>query len=307
MEYPIIDGMPVLVPDVRAYLVRFVDQLIIRDDLPAGIESLLGDALGPGTSFDSNRQTLSSYVWDHYGDLDPAEVPESAEPGAVQACVGNGLAMLAPPPEGLCLDLGCGPGRSTFALAAVRPGLTLGVDLNPASLRVAHTILRDKRVCYARRRVGLVYDRREFAVSLGGAERTDFWIADASELPFADATCGLAVGINLLDCLGAPVSGLATIGRVLADGGGAILSTPYDWSGAATPPENWIGGHSQRASHGGSAEPLLRRLLASDGNAASGLELQDETPRQPWSIRLHERAVMHYHAHLVVARRRTRS
>lgn len=304
MEYPIVDGMPVLVPDVRAYVGRMLDQIAMRSDIPATIESLLGDAAGPGSAFDAMRQTLSGYAWDHYADLDPAEGNEGAAPGAAISCLEAGLAMLPSAPVRSCLDLGCGPGRTSFLLASACDGLVLGIDLNPSLLRLATAVLRERRVRYPRRRIGLVYDRRDFPIDLPGAERVDFWIADATALPLADGGCDLAVALNVLDCLGAPAEGLAAIGRALRADGRAILASPYDWSTTATPVENWIGGHSQRGPHKGAAEPLLRRLLNGESGFDIGLELLDEKSRQPWQLRLHDRSIMRYDSHLVVARRR---
>ncbi len=303
MEYPIVEGVPILVADLRANIGRSLHLLLMRGDIPPMVESLLGDAAGPGSMLDAVRQSVSSYAWDHYGDLDPEEEEGDDTPGAVRRCIEAGLALLPDPPEGPALDLGCGPGRATFTLAAHTGGLVLGIDLNLPLVQFAARTLRTGRVDYPRRRIGMVYDRRAFPVDLAGTERVDFWAADAAALPLADASCGLVAGLNLLDCLGAPGEGLASIGRVLRDGGIAILATPYDWSGTTTPVENWIGGHSQRGPHGGAAEPLLRGLLGPDGRAGSGLEALAEIERVPWHVRMHARSTMRYASHLVAARR----
>lgn len=295
-EYPIIDGLPLLVPDVRGYVAQALPLLMARDDLPAGIESLLGDCAGAGSAFDSVRQHLSSYGWDHYADLDPTEPAGEDAPGAVARCLHTALDLLGRPPAGPAVELGCGPGRATFELAARLDGPVLGVDLSFPLAALAAGVLRRGRVRYPRRRIGVVYDRHDFAVALPDAERVDFWVADALALPFADGQFGLAIGLNLLDCLPAPVDGVAALGRLLRPEGRAVLACPYDWSPSVTPMEQWLGGHSQRGAHGGAAEPLLRHVLA-DG--AHGLRLTAEAPDVPWQVRLHDRALMRYRAHVV--------
>ena len=222
-------------------------------------------------------------------------------------CLDAGLARLPAKPAGPIVDLGCGPGRSSFDLAARTDELVLGIDLHVALARFAARTLRSGRVDYPRRRIGLVYERRSFPLDLQGTERVDFWAADAAALPLPDASCNLAVGLNLLDCLGTPTEGLSSIGRVLRDGGAAILATPYDWSAAATPVENWLGGHSQRGAHAGAAEPLLRMLMAGDERTACGLAMVADVEDIPWQVRLHERATMRYSSHMVVAQRMRRS
>lgn len=69
-EYPIIDGIPILVADLRAYVAQHVLPILTRDDLSPALESLLGDCLGPATAFDAQRQHLSTYVFDHWGEHD---------------------------------------------------------------------------------------------------------------------------------------------------------------------------------------------------------------------------------------------
>ncbi|HKS24316.1 MAG TPA: hypothetical protein VJZ76_16060, partial [Thermoanaerobaculia bacterium] len=90
----------------------------------------------------------------------------------------------------------------------------------------------------------------------------------------------------------------AELARVVHAGGTAVVATPYDWSPASTPMENWIGGHSQRGPHGGAPEPLLRAVLAEEG-----FEIVEERERLPWRVRLHDRSSVEYEVHAVVARR----
>ena len=173
------------------------------------------------------------------------------------------------------------------------------MDSNLALLRLARHAATGRGIRYARRRVGIAFDRRSFPVALPGAERVDFWAGDALALPFADATIGTVVALNLLDCVTDPTRFLAGIAACLRAGGQLLMATPYDWATRATPVEAWLGGHSQRADHGGAAEPALRRLLT----PALGLDIIGEIAAWPWHTRLHDRASVQYSAHLVAARR----
>jgi SAM-dependent methyltransferase len=205
---------------------------------------------------------------------------------------------------GPVLDVGCSVGRAAFELARRTDGLVLGVDVNFAMLRLAAGVLCRGVVRYPRRRVGLVYDRREFPVQFENAATVDFWACDATALPFTDCTFAAAVGLNVLDCVASPLDLLGSMGRVLRPDAPLVLCTPYDWSGAATPPEAWIGGHSQRGATRGAAEPVLRALLTPGAHPASvaGLRLEAEINDLPWHVRLHDRGTMAYRTHLVVAR-----
>ena len=302
-EYPIIDGLPVLVPNVRTWVVENLDRLMARSDLAPEIESLLGDCSGPNSAFDARRQHLSNYAFDHYGDFDPDPDPSGAEPASIVRSLKRGLQLLGDSP-GPVLDLGCGVGRGAFEMAQRTDDLVLGVDLHAPMMQLASTVLRTGQVTAPRRRVGVVYDRRSFPVSLPHAERVDFWIADALALPFVPGTFGTVIAQNVLDCSASPIGLLAAVRDQLVSGGGAVLATPYDWSPGATAYEAWIGGHSQRSPAGGASEPLLRELLGgSHPQAIEGLTAVGEDLNVPWHVRLHDRAVMQYRAHVVALRR----
>lgn len=347
LEYPIIDGIPVIVPELRTLLTERGIELLLRDDIDPLLESMFGDAMGPGGWFDVMRQTMSSYAWDSWADLDPGEplaeppVEEGPAPGAVRRCLERLLAMAGHPVPGQpvagqlipahpvsgqlipahpvpahptpaypaniarALDIGCAAGRSAFTLAERHPGaLVLGIDMTLGLLRLAHGALHGT-VSYPRRRIGLVYDRRRFAVSLAGSERVDFWACDALALPFAPASADLVAALNVLDCVTEPRRLLAGLAEVLRDGGRLLLATPYDWSTRATPMETWIGGHSQRAAHRGAAEPFLRSLLTTGDHPQSvpGLRLLSETHAWPWQTRLHDRSTVSYRSHLLALAR----
>lgn len=284
-EYPVVDGIPILVANIRGWLAANPLQVLLRDDLSPILESLLGDVLGPGSQYDTLRQHTGIYAADHYttGGAAPrlvAHLLDLAGPSAVDA------------PQ---LDLGCSVGGTTFTLAARHQRLTVGVDLNFAMLRIASRALREGRIAYPRRRVGVVYDRQELTLDLPHRDLVDFWCCDASALPFGDHTFSMAAALNLVDCVPSPATLLAELTRTLGRGGLALLSTPYDWTPSVTPYESWLGGHSQRGPHRGSAEEVLKAMLP--------LTVIAEEPSLPWRVRLHDRSVMEYAVHVAIGRK----
>ena len=295
-EYPILEGLPLLLADLRGWVEANLTSLLARDDLGPEVASLLGDCLGPTSPWNSARQHLSTYAESHY---DSGDSGEASAPGSIHHLLDRALALAPPPADGPILDLGCAVGGTTFGLAFDGREV-LGGDLHPVLLRCAGRLLREGRIEVPRRRVGCVYDPVEIEPPPTRAEKVDFWLIDAVDLPFADATFGAVAALNLLDCVRSPLDTLREIGRVLRPGGVVWLASPYDWSVGATPFEGWIGGHSQRGADGGAAEPRLRSLLTPE---VSGLELIAEERDVPWRLRLHARGVMEYQVDLVVARR----
>jgi SAM-dependent methyltransferase/uncharacterized protein YbaR (Trm112 family) len=304
-EYPIIDGVPILLANLRQYIADGLLPIYARADLGETLESIIGDCCGPATAFDQVRQYLSSYTRDHYGDLDPAEASTEPRPGSMSRSLALGLDLAKPVPPGPCIDIGCSVGRGSFMLAEPGDRLVLGVDLNFSMLRLASTVLRDGVVRYSRRRAGIVYERREFTVKLPHADLVDFWACDATALPFPAGGFALATSMHSLDSVRSPHDLLESIGRTLGPGGRAIIASPYDWHPAATPIETWLGGHSQRTPAQGEPAEILRALLRPGAHPSSlkTLTFTDERDDIPWHVRLHDRSTMLYRTHLVVATR----
>lgn len=306
LEFPIIDGIPIIVRNVRQYISDNLFHITARNDLSDKIQSLLGDCAGPATVFDATRQHLSSYGWDHYGDLSPDNnnISKSTyEPGSIVSCLEKALTLVPHHTDGKIIDNGCSVGRTTFELAEKHQGLVLGVDVNFSMLRVAQKVLHDKMLHFPLRRIGIVYDEQSFTVNFKNRDRVDFWACDAMALPFSEQQFDLATAFNLLDSLNSPRDLLASIASVLKNGGHALLSTPYDWSALATPLETWIGGHSQRGPEHGAAEPLLRALLTPGAHPQSlnNLDMLAEISDFPWSIRVHDRSSTVYNVHIIAA------
>ncbi|MEO8382223.1 MAG: hypothetical protein ABI779_21355, partial [Acidobacteriota bacterium] len=103
-EYPVIDGVPILVGPIRAWLSANPLQVLQRDDLSAEVESLLGDVLGAGSSYDTTRQHAGIYASAHYEEHSAKSVLELA-------------LQHVPASDGPILDAGCSVGGMTFALA----------------------------------------------------------------------------------------------------------------------------------------------------------------------------------------------
>lgn len=303
-EYPIVDGIPIIVGTIRKYINDNFYHITQRNDFSMLSESLLGDYSGPGSEFNSIRHYLSSYAWDHYGDQAPDQEFTSQQngpvPGSVIRCLQSGLNLFESMPAAPALDVGCAVGRSTFEVAQRCEGLTLGIDLNFSLLRVAQKVLHEGRISFPLKRTGIVYERHEYDVTMPQANKVDFWACDAIALPFADETFHFMSALNVLDTVTSPAGLLISLSNGLKNTGKLLLSTPYDWS-PPVPIHNWFGGHAQRAPHQGSSETVLRSHLAENSQTAPNLELKmvAEIEHHPWSVRVHDRRTAQYDAHII--------
>jgi SAM-dependent methyltransferase/uncharacterized protein YbaR (Trm112 family) len=313
-EYPVIDGIPIITPDVRTVLNAQANHINQRLDLGASLTSLLGDVLGDASEFHMRRQHLSIYGWDGYGEFAGAEASPGATtidfegtgpaPGAASRALARGLEMLGGL-EGPVIDLGCAVGRTTYDLAAETDAPVLGVDLSFLMLQLAHQVLRAGTASFELRHGGLVYHPIKAATPFAGTPNADFWLSDAMSIPLRPGKAGTIVALNLLDCVPSPLALLETIRATLRPGGRALIGCPYDWASSATPPEQWIGGHSQRGGYGGESDALLRALLTPGAHPQS---LNDVTilgeAEVEWQTRLHARSITQYRVHLIALEKR---
>lgn len=303
-EYPIVDGVPLLIAGLREYVQNQAAALWERRDWQPRTTTLLGDCLGPNTAWDQLRQHQSSYVWDHFAAHDPDEPAAPPQPGGPVRMLERAVELAGPFPVGPAVDVGCAVGGATWKLAQLVQGLVLGIDLNFGFLRTAWQILRSGQVQYDRRRVGLVYDRRTFAIPQARGEQIDFWAADALSLPLPESSFDSAVALNVLDSIADPYRLLLALAAAVRPGGRLVVACPFDWSAQATPLERWLGGHSQRGPNQGASEPVVRALVSARDAGSPGLwRTLAEDPSVPWQVRLHDRSYVQYRAWLLVAER----
>ena len=105
------------------------------------------------------------------------------------------------------VDLGCGPGVSTFALATRCPSdLVVGIDVAPRMLREAR--------------------RRQRSLKLGGA-RIAWVLADSTRLPLRDESVDALAGHSFLYLVHDRDRTLAEARRALRPGGRLVLMEPH--------------------------------------------------------------------------------
>ncbi len=292
-EYPIIDGIPVLVIDPRAFLTNSQHHVLLRADLPDMLVGMVGDALGPGSDLDTTRQHLSLYAGTHFADW-----TSGGDQSQVPAILETGWSAL-PAQDGPAIDLGTSVGRGVWELAARHDGTVVGADLNFSMLRLGQQLLLEGRASYPQRRVGMVFDPVEVVLpDEMASDRVDLWAMDCMALPFRGDQFAMATALNLVDCIPGPTDMIAETARILKADAGALFTTPYDWSPNATDPVGWMGGHSQRGPLGGAAEPVLAATLTQ-----YGLNPLAEYHDVPWEIRVHARSTMQYRLHVVACQR----
>jgi uncharacterized protein YbaR (Trm112 family)/SAM-dependent methyltransferase len=296
-EFPILDGIPLIMANVRETVHSQMAAFMQRRDISAYAASFLADCAGPGSDFERERYRCGAYAHAHWSPL-----PDVAAAGA-GAVIHAGLQLL-PPPRGTWIDIGCSLGRSAVELIRAGVSLVAAVDLNLNMLRAFAEALRTGSLTYDLRRVGVVYDRITVDIAIDDHVRNSIavWACDAAALPFAAGIAHGALSINLIDCMAYPINQLSEMTRVLHSGGHACIASPFDWSTVATPFESWLGGHTQRGPLKGSSQAELERILGATDPAGLGVRMIGHSEAH-WAIPVHERATMQYRTFIAAARK----
>jgi SAM-dependent methyltransferase/uncharacterized protein YbaR (Trm112 family) len=320
--YPVLDGIPVVVRDARAYFESEVVAAFAREDLPEAVAGLVAAALPDEAPVNRDRELVSSYCDAHYGEMiakrgaEPGE--ERPQPRGLNELIARlpqdpprsrpgsaGRRAEAAGPEhtddGPALDLGCGAGRAALELG-LRTRHALGVDLSFALLRKARAALAGE-VKFPLRRSGRVYREVRADTSRLRGSRAEFVAADALDPPFRAETFALVVAWNVFDSVRVPLMLLGQADALLRPGGELHLASPYAWRSSVTEEGEAPGALSDHAPLGGDGASAVRKLLA----GAPPLQLQysvvSDEDSVPWTLRRDARTHQVHRAHYVIAKK----
>jgi SAM-dependent methyltransferase len=292
-RYPVIDGVPIVLPQPAAYL-RAEPATVVERDLPAEVVALLV-ADGPDDApYPRLVEHLSIYLDAHWGDR--AEPPPDG-PGAgfgMRAIVDR-IAERAAHRVGFAVELGCSTGRIVAELAAGADHVA-GIDLSFGAVRRARRLLDGDRVEYPRRAIGRHYTTARTAAGdrTVPAARRMVVCGDALDPPLVPGMFDRVVALNLLDSVGSPTQLLSVIDGLCKPGGEVIVSSPYAWQSSVMAESERLGG----------LDPA--RDLAATFRDGVGLgaryRIEDEA-ELPWTLRRDARSAANYEIHYLRVRK----
>lgn len=211
-EYPVLDGIPILVVDLDDYLRDERATILRRRDLPPWADDLLDLSLDDTDAEQRRARILSAYGAAYPTPPHPLLAPlAEGLPAFLQKC----LATHSPAPRaGVIrrgLDAGCATGGFTGLLSR-HVDVAVGIDLAFDHVRRA----------------------RELAMPTATGRRPSFLVASANEPVFDDSTFDTILAVNVLDANRDPRRLLGALGRSLRPGGLFILATPFEYTTALT-------------------------------------------------------------------------
>jgi len=281
--YPVVEDIPIVVPDLAAHLAR-EGWGIAAHDLEPAAEALLALAGPDDAPFARAAETTSIYMDAHWGDR--AEPPPDGPGGGFGlAAVVAKVAERAASPVERAIELGAAHGRAAAALA-LGARVTLALDRSMAPLRRARRLLRGETVRYLRRTAGRHY--REVAAR--GLPADVAWLcADALDPPLPPGSFERVAALNVLDVVHDPGRLLDVAALLCAPGGEILLASPY----------NWQSGHVGEEHRIGDADPAAA-VRARLGAAGFVIDEEDELT---WTLRRDARSAVVYRTHYVRARK----
>ena len=271
-RYPIIDGVPVIAPDVEAHLSRWGAELV--DGEPEAL-----------------AEHLSIYLDAGWGDCATPPPDGPGRPFGMEALAAK-IAERAAAPVDRAVELGCGVGRGVYELCN-GAATVVGVDAQRAALTRAQRLLDGERLTYQRRVVGRHYEPAQIdPPAARGA--CAFVCADAMDPPLVPESFDRVVALNVLDAVPSPPQLVAVADGLCAPGGELILASPYAWQSGIVADEHRFGGADP-------AGALRRQLVDGDGLEARYV-IEDEA-EVPWSLRRDARSAVVYSVHWLRARK----
>ncbi len=278
--YPVVDGIPVVVPDAARHLERFGIGVVERD-LPAMTQGLLAGAGPDDAPYPRLVEHLSTYIEAHWAD------------DAGMAAVADKLAERAAERVGSAVELGCSVGRGLYELARGAAHV-VGIDVQLASLRRARRLLAGEPLEYARRMVGRCYEPARVEARPPVDAAFSFVCADAMDPPLVPGSFDRVVALNVLDAVSSPPHLVAVADALCAPGGELILASPYAWQSGIVAEEHRFGGADP-------AGDLRRRLV--EGEALEARYTIEDEAELPWSLRRDSRSAVMYRVHWMRARK----
>lgn len=279
-RYPIVDGIPLVVPDAAAHIARYCVGTVARD-LDPTTQALLAAAGPDDAPYPQLVEHLSIYLDAHWG-----------EPSGMAAVIAKLRERVGAPVE-RAAELGCSVGRGLRELAGGAREV-VGVDVQMASLRRAARLVAGAPLDYARRIVGRHYATARLTPPPATGGRIALVCADALDPPLVPQSFDRVVAVNILDAVVSPPQLIAVADGLCAPGGELILASPYAWQSGVVAEEHRFGGADPAAA--------LRQRLVDGAELEARYTVEDEA-ELPWTLRRDDRCSVVYRVQWLRARK----
>lgn len=303
--YPVLDGVPVVLRDLEAWL---------RHQASGAHAPLAGDtawdtALAWLPADDPLRQGREALAAAAAGALAPwTEGARPARSGdedapATGAPLARWLDAWLPASATNAVDLGCGVGAASLALAL--RGLTVvALDVLLPPLRLLRRLRDDGMADVPSRLVGSRYRSARCTLPFPlPKDRLTILAADALDPPLEAHAFDVVHAASVLDNVRSPLLLLGQADALLRPGGRLFLTCASSYRADITPEIEWLGASGRAGGTAAGPEEVLRAVLAGRHPALPHLRYQllDDRPNLAWQVPRDDRCMVTYQVHAVVA------
>lgn len=290
-EYPILNGVPVVLKDMKGWWQSEKSELSVITSESTEMREYFNGLSYSAPLSHTEKSLISSYMDLHYGTLADSKNPFAswADPRIFWEKAVGIAKPVADQIRHRSLDLGCSVGRYTFELARFSD-LAVGIDLKFSFISEAAMFQRSKKISYERRKHGRCFEQVE--TSYSPSQNVLFLVADALDPPFKAETFDLVTALNLIDNVKLPLVLIGQMDALLKQQGRLILGSPYEWQIDICEPEEWL------ETDGMDSPEMLQNILEGQLIPQMGLnyEVLENITDVPWRMRHH---VRHYSVFLV--------
>lgn len=195
---------------------------------------------------------LSKICDAHFGEKEPNYYEKMA-----QVCIDLGSKKTK------ALEVGCGAGRGTFALAR-HFDMVHGIEFTARVVRLATNFKESGKLKYALKEEGelaffIEKNLSDFGID-PSQQKVEFWQADPHNMkPYFDGYDLILVN-DALDTLYDPALFLEKIKERLNAGGFLVIASSYDWDEVKTPRTKWLGGFKKNGEKYSTFDALNEHL-----------------------------------------------
>jgi SAM-dependent methyltransferase len=205
----------------------------------------------PGNKYET-PQSLSSYIWGHYGNL----MGEEEHIDAYQT-----WAELVEESPGLAIDIGCAVGRFSLEMST-KSDMVVGVDISLLFIETARKLAKEGKLKVKIFEEGLITREKTLLLpSSWRPEKVEFIIADALNLPFKTGSASVVSSLNVIDKVPSPLRHIKEMDRVSRKSDAqCLISDPFSWSTDSSPIDEWLGGKDKGPFSGYGIENIAKIL-----------------------------------------------
>lgn len=271
-QYPIIDGVAIIVPNLESYCANRITMLgqwfiqIKSDKLKEFIKniSLSIESKTCNDRYETDGLYFQSYKWLHNENFESDKFLHlmrwKIKPSDVYRKLTSSIMFN---PEGMALDLGCSLGLATFELSK-KFSFVFGIDKSFSFIREARKKQIDQNI-----------------------SNTEFFVGDIVQLPFRSQKFDLIFGLNIIEFVSIE-NLLKLVHNLLKPHSNFIITSPYDYNREMV--------FDQEID-----DKVIRNILKKNG-----FEISQRTEKEsfiPWILKINERTYLFYFLDYIEAKK----